>query len=125
MTRRTFRPRSAARWGTGRDQQTAPPPKRHFEHSICRTQPQLPWSRVPEVSLHHPPDARSSRPVPHSPPTPTRSGHPVGYHAARNFALQCLTPPARRAARQPTAWPSARPHRRRRCSRPFICTGLA
>ena len=39
--------------------------------------------RVPEVSLHRPPGARSSRPVPHSPPTLARSGHPVGCHAAR------------------------------------------
>jgi len=39
--------------------------------------------RVPEVSLHRPPGARSSRPVPHAPPTLARSGHPVGCHATR------------------------------------------
>jgi len=54
------------------------------------------------------PGARSSRPVPHSPPALARSGHPVGCHAARDFAPQRASV-ARRAARQPTAWPSARP----------------
>jgi hypothetical protein len=48
------------------------------------------WRRVPEVSLHHPPGARSSRPVPHSPPTLARSGHPVGCHAARDSRLSAL-----------------------------------
>jgi hypothetical protein len=39
--------------------------------------------RAPEVSLTVRPGARSSRPVPHSPPTLARSGHPVGCHVAR------------------------------------------
>jgi hypothetical protein len=36
--------------------------------------------RVPEVSLHHPPGARSSRPVRHAPPTLARSAHRVVCH---------------------------------------------
>ena len=79
-------PRSAARWGTSRDQQNAPPPKRQFGHSIredCIFAHSR-RSRVPKLSLHHPPGACSSRPVPHSPPSLARSGHPVVCHTARN-----------------------------------------
>ena len=66
------------------------------------------WSSAQTVASP-PPGARSSRPVPHAPPALARSGHPVVCHAARNLALSCVAPVARRAARQPTAWPSARP----------------
>ena len=36
------------------------------------------------------PGARSSRPVPHAPPSLARSGHPIVCHTARNLAPQCL-----------------------------------
>ena len=73
--------------------------------------------RAPEVSLHRPPRARSSRSVPHSPPTLARSDHPVGCHAARTRAK------LRRACRAASGAPAnsmalGAPHRRRRCSRP-------
>ena len=61
------------------------------------------------MSLHRPPGARSSWPVPRSPPTLARSGHPVVCHAARRSRRVATARAARRAARQPTAWPSARP----------------
>jgi len=63
---------------------------RLFAHTSTK-----PCRRVPKVSPHRPPGARSSRPVPHWPPFPARSGHPVG-----------VTP---LAARQPTACPRRAP----------------
>jgi hypothetical protein len=78
---------------------------RALEYSLLRCYSQ---DCVPELSLHRPPGACSSRPVPHSPPALARSGHPVGCHAAREPRLSARTSGGR-AARQPTAWPSARP----------------
>jgi len=78
-------------------------------------------SRVPKLSLHRPPGARSSRPVPHAPPAPARSGHPVGRHAARNSRLSACTSGAASGA-PPNSMALGAPHRRRRCSRPRGCT---
>src|ERR1043166_1656995 len=71
--------------GTGRDQQNAPPPKRQFGHStaklhICTFTAESSAQTVASPSARRPLIAA----LPHSPPTPARSGHPVACHAARN-----------------------------------------
>jgi hypothetical protein len=54
------------------------------------------------VSLHRPPGARSSRPVPHAPHALARSGHPVACHAARRSRRVAIAPSRgeRRASQQ-------------------------
>ena len=91
------------------------------QHRRVRNGPRPANRAAAEVSLHHPLGARSSRPVPHAPPTPARSGHPVVCHAARNRAFRRSH--LRRAASGAPANSMAlgAPHRRRRCSLPFIC----
>jgi hypothetical protein len=67
------------------------------------------WGEYPKCRFTaHPAHVRRG-PFPQAPPAPARKGYPVGYHAARNFVHQRRAPAARRAACQPTTWPSARP----------------
>lgn len=83
-------------------------PKRHCGHSTSSHSPANRGGQVPTVSLQPPPGARSSRPTPHAPPPSRVRAILLSVMPLATSHLVAMAPAARRASRQPTAWPSAR-----------------